>query len=144
MPRISVEDALKLNLISKDEAKVMRGQNKRRKPSSLTFPVELQPKTPHEILWDAVLTRFGDIAVLELKDVVSDRKFRADIAFPAERVIVEVDGWQYHGKFKTDFQKDRMRQNLLTINNWRILRYFPGEIKNNMEFILNQIAEAVN
>lgn len=58
-------------------------------------------------------------------------KIRGDIAFPCDRLVVEVDGWQYHGKHLEDFQRDRARQNLLTIAGWRILRFTVDAIRSD-------------
>ena len=66
-----------------------------------------------------------------------------DIAFPDIRLAIEIDGWQYHGKYLTQFKKDRIRQNLLAINGWRILRYFHGQVMKERERIMAEITIAV-
>jgi very-short-patch-repair endonuclease len=71
---------------------------------------------------------------------VPNRRFRLDIAFPNEKVAIEVDGFSHHGKYLSDFKRDRERQNLLTLFGWRILRYYAGEIHHDREVILQQIA----
>lgn len=53
---------------------------------------------------------------------------RVQIAFPEDRLVVEVDGFCHHGKYLADFQRDRERQNLLTLAGWRILRFTAGDI----------------
>ena len=85
--------------------------------------------TPHDILWAAVNRRWPDRAMREYAKMVPGRKIRGDIAFPDDRLVVEVDGWRYHGKYLTDFRRDRERQNLLTIAGWRILRFTAGAIR---------------
>jgi len=52
------------------------------------------------------------------------RQFRADFAFVAERVLVEVDGGQWHphgGRHNTD--ADREKLNLAAALGWRVLRF---------------------
>ncbi len=45
-----------------------------------------------------------------------------DLAFPAARVAVEVDGWAWHHD-ATQFQRDRARQNVLVNDGWLVLRF---------------------
>ncbi|GAA4926178.1 uncharacterized protein DUF559 [Actinomycetospora succinea] len=44
-----------------------------------------------------------------------------DIAFPAARVVVEVDGWAYHRDLPA-FRRDHARQNALVLAGWTVLR----------------------
>lgn len=48
--------------------------------------------------------------------------YRLDLAFPEERVAVEVDGWAWHVDVER-FQRDRVRQNALVNAGWRVLRF---------------------
>jgi very-short-patch-repair endonuclease len=45
-----------------------------------------------------------------------------DLAFPAERVAIEVDGWAWHVDAER-FRADRRKGNALTRGNWDLLRY---------------------
>ena len=87
-----------------------------------------QRPTPHDRLWAEVSRRWPDQAFREYPKMVPGRRIRGDIAFPAHRLVVEVDGWKHHGKYLKDFRWDRTRQNLLTIAGWRILRFAAGDI----------------
>ena len=87
-----------------------------------------QRSTPHDRLWAEVSRRWPDHAFREYPKMVPGRRIRGDIAFPAHRLVVEVDGWKHHGKYLKDFRRDRTRQNLLTIAGWRILRFTAGDI----------------
>lgn len=98
--------------------------------------------TPHDILWVAVSAVHGG-AVREFENAVPDRKYRLDIAIPAAQLAVEVDGWEWHGKHKGDFQRDRERQNLLTLNGWRILRFTAGQIRKDAAGCVEMISRAV-
>jgi very-short-patch-repair endonuclease len=44
-----------------------------------------------------------------------------DLAFPAARVLVEVDGWAYHRDLPA-FRRDQGRQNALVLAGWTVLR----------------------
>jgi very-short-patch-repair endonuclease len=52
--------------------------------------------------------------------------YRIDLAFPAERLAVEVDGWAWHVDAER-FQADRRKGNALTRGSWNLLR-FPWHV----------------
>lgn len=47
----------------------------------------------------------------------------ADVAFPAAKLAIEVDGRRPHGKDSDQFESDRARQNELQALGWRVLRF---------------------
>lgn len=53
---------------------------------------------------------------------VAGRRIVIDVAFPAQQVAVEFDGWEAHGQPEA-FGPDRDRQNLLSNAGWLILRF---------------------
>lgn len=97
---------------------------------------------PQDILWEGVFTLWGERAQAEYA-AVPGRRFRIDIAFPKEKLAIEVDGWQYHGKYKSDFKKGLQRQNILTEHGWSFLRFTAGEIHNELEKCLGMIERAI-
>ena len=99
---------------------------------------------PHDILWGLVLDVLIDFGpVREFEGAVEGRRFRLDIAFPSCKLCVEVDGWQFHGKYKSAFIQDRIKQNLLVENGWRVLRFTAGQIFKEKEKVLTQITKAL-
>lgn len=46
--------------------------------------------------------------------------FFVDIAFPAQRLVIEIDGWEHHGT-RAAFVKDRWRYARLGAANWTVL-----------------------
>ena len=48
--------------------------------------------------------------------------YRIDLAFPAQRVAIEVDGWAYHVD-PDRFRNDRRKGNYITRNGWDLLRF---------------------
>lgn len=98
--------------------------------------------TPHDLLWAEVSRRWP--SAKREHPLIKGRRFRADIAFPAMNLVVEVDGWQHHGRFLRDFRKDRDRQNLLTLAGWRILRIPAGNIHADIQACCLLIALALN
>jgi very-short-patch-repair endonuclease len=48
--------------------------------------------------------------------------YRIDLAFPAQRVAIEVDGWAYHVDPER-FRNDRRKGNFITRSGWDLLRF---------------------
>lgn len=139
--KLRVQDSFQTNgqpakpAVSEPEPK--RAAIKPRKPAK-----RRQSSTPHDMLWAAVTVAVPG-AVREFANAVPGRKYRLDIAVPGARLAVEVDGWEWHGKHKGDFTRDRERQNLLTLNGWRILRFTAGQIRKDMAGCVGLIEKAV-
>jgi very-short-patch-repair endonuclease len=111
------------------------------KKSVLPARRRAQGTMPDEVLWRAVsAARPG--AEREYQGAVPGRRFRIDIALADEKVAIEIDGWQYHGKFKSAHQADRERQNLLAVQGWLILRFTAGQIFKDMTGVLTTIDAA--
>lgn len=111
--------------------------------AALARPEVSSPSSqPHALLWEAL--RHLNDAHLEYAPGIEGRKFRLDIAFPTRKLAVEVDGWQFHGKFLRDFSRDRERQNLLTLHGWRILRFTAGQIRQDIQKCRLQVQQALS
>lgn len=98
-------------------------------------------RMPDEVLWLAVSTSYP-AAQREFEGSVPGRRFRIDIALVDEMIAIEVDGWQYHGKFLAAHQSDRERQNLLAVNGWLVLRFTAAQIFNDIQGVSATIAAA--
>lgn len=110
---------------------------------SLTLvPRRRSSRMPDDVLWAAVSADYPK-AEREFKGAVPGRQFRIDIALAEEKIAIEVDGWQYHGKFKSAHQADRERQNLMAVNGWLVLRFTASQIFNDLCGISATIADAV-
>lgn len=113
-----------------------------RPPIKKASPQKGGESIPHRLLWNSVLARWPG-AKKEFAEAVPGRRFRIDIAFPDIKLAIEVDGWQWHGKHKNDFKKDRERQNLLTLHGWRILRFTAGDIYQSTEACVKTVEKAI-
>lgn len=98
-------------------------------------------ETPHDLLWRAVSAHYVS-ARREYAAAVPERRFRIDIAITARRVAIEVDGWAFHGRHKGDFVRDRERQNLLVLQGWRVLRFTAGQVRKDLDGVLETIRSA--
>ena len=47
---------------------------------------------------------------------------RLDLAYPVDRVAIELDGWAYHGQ-RSAFDRDRSRRNALTLLGWTVYQF---------------------
>lgn len=105
-------------------------------------PISLECSPIEAILWPTI-SRCWPEARREYK-ALPNRKFLVDIAFPEQLLAIEADGWQYHGKFLRDHQRDRERSNLLVLHGWRILHYTAKDIHQNLEGIIRQVEQAMS
>ena len=168
--RFSIDEALEKGWITEEQAKAQKkltSESKRAKvrmssPGSKNddakssfhqfeaqrFVCSLDGDLPQEKLWRACVKRWpekiknGEL-VWEFAGAIPGRKFRLDVAFTKELVAVETDGWQHHGRFLSDFKRDRLRDRLLVINGWRVLRFFAEEIHDDPDLLTEEIDKAL-
>lgn len=69
--------------------------------------------------------------------------YAVDIAFPRQRVAIEIDGWAFHSD-QAAFQNDRSRQNWLALQGWQVLRFTWLDITQHPERVLAAIRAAVS
>jgi very-short-patch-repair endonuclease len=64
-----------------------------------------------------------------------------DAMWPAARLVVELDGWEYH-RTRHAFQRDRDRANDLTANGWTVLRFTHADVVERPAATARKIAQA--
>lgn len=64
-----------------------------------------------------------------------------DAMWPAARLVVELDGWEYH-RTRHAFQRDRDRANHLTANGWAVLRLTYADVIERPAATAARIAQA--
>lgn len=69
--------------------------------------------------------------------------FEVDFLWPEERVIVEVDGYDFHAS-KAAFERDHRRDATLQGLGFRILRFTWRQLTQEPEFVLDQLAPALS
>ena len=80
----------------------------------------------------AQLTAAGVLAPERELRLVPRRKFRVDLAWPAARLAVEVDGGAFIGGRHTSgagFTRDAEKSNLLVLGGWRVLHVTAPQIR---------------
>jgi very-short-patch-repair endonuclease len=65
-----------------------------------------------------------------------------DLAFPAQKVAVEVDGWAWHVDAER-FRNDRRKQNALVRAGWDPLRFTWHDLDGRPAAVLAEIRETV-
>ncbi|MBY4127074.1 type IV toxin-antitoxin system AbiEi family antitoxin domain-containing protein [Rhodococcus fascians] len=68
--------------------------------------------------------------------------YELDIAFIAEMVAVEIDGWAFHSDHDA-LQRDRVRQNAIS-RDWTVLRYTWADLTERMDRVIAEILAALS
>lgn len=70
------------------------------------------------------------------------RGYLIDVAFPAQRVAIEVDGWAWH-MTPDRFVRDRQRQNAVVNLGWTVLRFTWHDLAGSPEQVVAEIRAAL-
>jgi very-short-patch-repair endonuclease len=68
--------------------------------------------------------------------------YRLDLAYPPERLFVELDGWGTHGSWEA-FGADRRRQNEVVLLGWAPLRFTDSDVRRFMRRTARITAETL-
>jgi very-short-patch-repair endonuclease len=68
--------------------------------------------------------------------------YTADFAWPAERVIVETDGYGFHGHRRA-FEDDRARDAFLAARGWIVVRVTWRRLRNEPLLVMTQLAQTL-
>ncbi|MFK4135725.1 hypothetical protein ACI2KR_26105 [Pseudomonas luteola] len=146
--RLTVEQALQINAITADQAKELRAQasavtrargRTSGKDASKSVP-SYKGKSPQERLFDALKARMPEKDIrYDEPGLIPGRRFKADV-YIAPDIIIEMDGYRYHSDRKT-FQSDRRRNNLFTLNGFRVFHTYTGQVMN--EAALSELVEMI-
>ena len=64
--------------------------------------------------------------------------FRIDVAFPALRIAIEVDGWAFH-RTKERRDRDMIKANALSSAQWRLLTFSWEDVTQRPDYVLAAI-----
>lgn len=132
--KLSIEEAHRLGVLPDDMLHLLSSGKPKGRAVGKAGKVGKPSKgaqNPQAILYDAIRAEIPE-AKEEVGDLVPGRKFRADIYLPTSRVVIEMDGFQFH-RSKTAYQNDRKRQNLLVEQGYQVLRYFTGQVLDKVQ-----------
>ena len=68
--------------------------------------------------------------------------YKIDIAFPALKVAIEVDGLAFHSDADV-FVADRQRQNIITLGGWKVLRFTWMDLTEYPQRVVAEIKHAI-
>lgn len=90
----------------------------------------------HRLLAQAGITGWvPNYRVLAAGQVIA----RVDVAFPGQKLAIEVDGFAYHSD-RSRFQRDRSRQNDLVRRGWTVLRFTWFDLVERPDHVVAVIA----
>ena len=69
--------------------------------------------------------------------------YKIDIAFPALKVAIEVDGLAFHSDADV-FVADRQRQNIITLGGWKVLRFTWLDLTEHPKRVVAEINHAIS
>jgi hypothetical protein len=70
------------------------------------------------------------------------QQWKIDIAFPAERIAIEIDSWAWHTDVQR-FRTDRYKGNALVGAGWTLLRFTWHDLTNRPDYVVAQIRAAL-
>jgi hypothetical protein len=62
-----------------------------------------------------------------------------DLAYPEQKVAIEVDGYGVHLRSQAIFENDRRRQNELEILGWAVLRFTRHALRDRPDRVADQV-----
>lgn len=74
--------------------------------------------------------------------VIGARRLWLDLAYPALRIAIEIDGRAYH-LMSEDWENDLVRQNLVSLDGWLILRFTARAIREEPHVVAETVARAL-
>lgn len=70
-------------------------------------------------------------------------RYRADVAFPQARLIIEVDSYLHHSS-RTDWAKDHVRHADLAVAGWRVLRVTREDLREGRAAFVDRVRAALS
>jgi very-short-patch-repair endonuclease len=103
--------------------------------------VDLIPDSRTEVLLVEVLLAHGlpDPAFHYLVEVDGTVIAELDVAYPEQKVAIEVDGYGVHLHSQVIFEDDRQRQNELEILGWAVLRFTRHALRDRPDRVADQV-----
>lgn len=86
----------------------------------------------------------GGLIEEELSDVIPGRKWRLDFAIAKYKIGIEMDGWQYHGKYLKDFKRDRQKDFAYKIAGWLVIRVSKEMVDHEIDKIITGIKDMID
>ena len=69
-------------------------------------------------------------------------EYLVDILFRAEKLVVELDGWEVHGT-RFAFEADRRRRNHIEAAGYRVLNFTARQVRDDPQWVIQTIRRAL-
>ncbi len=69
--------------------------------------------------------------------------YEVDFAFTGPKIAIEIDGLAFHSD-ADDFQRDRIRQNVITLAGWQVLRFTWLDLTEYPERVVAEVKRAIS
>jgi very-short-patch-repair endonuclease len=104
---------------------------------------------PQSRLWRALLAEYPQAAAerelcWEYTGAVPGRRFRVDILWWTPALAIEVDGYEFHGRIKAGFHRDRQKDRLLSASGWTCVRFSAREISKDLAGVVAELKRLRN
>jgi very-short-patch-repair endonuclease len=142
--RTLLDRAIQLGWVTRADilASVVNGRGRTGNARLRQLCADLEPgaHAESERLLHRILKRAGVAGwVPQYRVRLGSRIAFVDVAFPAIRLEIEIDGKLYHDEFSDRFEDDRSRQNALIQAGWRILRFTWRQLNDEPGVVLGEI-----
>lgn len=109
---------------------------KQSKPNQSQRLKKLKEYNPAEVQLELLLKQVFEpkyTVIRHAKGLIPGREYEADFYIPELNTIFEMDGWEFHGKYKDSWQHDRERDQIFTIHGIQILRFFYKQVMSHRQ-----------
>lgn len=130
-----------------DKAKKALSTTSKRDNASMLGICTMPPASPTDRLYHVLVGVYGRYhnggeLVYELVCPFT-RKWRLDMAFPRYKLGIEGDGWEWHGKHKEAFKRDRQKSLDFERRGWRVIRFSAHQINTDLEDCLAAVNDII-
>lgn len=121
--------------------KNVRVRGGERKPSTRTR-IPRGKSIPQERLWQLVKAQYPE-AEQEKKGLVPGRRYVVDMVLEEQKLVIELDGWEWHGRSIDGFTRDREKDRLLLLRGYRVVRFTAGEVLKSPGRVMEILTDVV-
>lgn len=109
-----------------------------------THPANVRPTgSDAEVRFLQLLRRAGiEAPERQLRVMLPSGSAFLDCGWAEQRVFVEIDGWETHSR-RSQFQRDRTRQNELVVLQWTPLRFTVADIDHRSAWVVATVKQAL-
>lgn len=147
-----LDELIKRGLVKPSDQVIAKAALKRRKncqESTHQVMCSLVPCLPANVLYQTLVRKYGRYhnggeVVFELRFNRLGRRWRLDMAMPRFKLGIEMDGWEFHGKYLSGFQRDRAKSLWFERRGWRVIRVSNEQVRYQLSDICTAIEEILS